>query len=134
VGHRLRQIIKRLNQKCERVEDIIDQERLAYQAYRETVGSANSEPKALLAPAEPPIAKVGRPKMKPQILAGDSGSRVRQLRELAGMSQADLAVAAGVDRKTIISFERGDHRAIPSHRLAIRKILVESLVRAFWPD
>ncbi len=71
--------------------------------------------------------------MKPTILPGDSGERVRKLRELAGMSQADLAKAAGVDRKTIISFERGNHRPIPAHCSAIRKVIVEALVRAFWP-
>jgi putative transcriptional regulator len=127
---RLDTIVKQLHEKGVRVEDLIDQERLAYEAYRQTARESNR----LLPAAEVPKNKVGHPKMKSQIVPGDPGARVRQLRELAGLSQADLAAAVGVDRKTIISFERGDHQPIPAHSAAIRKALVESLVRAYWPD
>jgi len=126
IEQRLATILESLNEQAknaeEFIDELIDQEKLARKALRlpELIGQA--------APA-----KIGRPKMKPSILRGDSGERVRKLRKLAGMSQADLATAAGVDRKTIISFEKGNHRASPPHCDAIRKVLVEALVRAFWP-
>ncbi len=134
-AHRLRMIVQRLNEKCERAEQIIDQERLAYNAYREAAPSVVPERDAPSTPAELPAPKkMGRPRLKPQIVPEEAGRRARQLRELAGLSQAELAAAAGVDRKTVISFERGDREPIPSHSAAIRKVLVESLVRAFWPE
>ncbi|MGH7935447.1 MAG: helix-turn-helix transcriptional regulator [Chthoniobacterales bacterium] len=104
------------------IDGLIDQEKLARKALRLPKPASKTQP-----------SKIGRPKMKPSILRGDSGERVRKLREVCGMSQADLAEAAGVDRKTVISFERGDHRASPPHCDAIRKVLIEGLVRAFWP-
>lgn len=124
---RMRYIRERLNEKTKDAEkfidELIDQEKQARKALGlELPGEVKKLP-----------AKIGRPKMKPSILRGDSGERVRKLRTLAGMSQAALAKAAGVDRKTIISFEAGDHRPIPAHCDAVRKILVEALVRAFWP-
>lgn len=129
IQQRLEAIRESLNEKAKNAEQligaVIDQEKLA----RKALGlSERAERRTLPAPA-----KIGRPKMKPSILRGDSGERLRKLRTLAGMSQAALAKAAGVDRKTIISFERGDHRASPPHCDAIRKVLVEGLVRAFWP-
>ncbi len=128
VAGRLHRIRKHLNEKSERAENLIEQERRAYKACVE----ANVPGlKPLLPRLEPP--KMGKLKMKPTILAGDSGARVRQLRELAGLSQEGLAKAAGVNRRTIINFEKGRHKPLPSHCDAIRKILVEALVRAFWP-
>lgn len=125
---RLKTICKELNEKSERAEGLIEQERLAYKALIES---------GIEIP-ESDTARVGRPKtlpqIKPSILAGDPGARVRQLRELAGMSQSDLAKAAGVDCNTIIRLERGDHWATPGKRAAIRRVLVDALVRAFWPD
>ena len=41
-------------------------------------------------------------------------SRLRELRFLAGLSQADLAERAGVARTTIIRLEVGDPNVLPS--------------------
>lgn len=124
---RLETIIESLNQQAKDAErfldSLVDQEKLARQALG----------KSLRGDVEKPPAKIGRPKMKPSILRGDSGELVRKLRSLAGMSQLELARRAGVDRKTTISFERGNHRASPPHCDAIRRVLVEAWVRAFWP-
>ncbi|HEX2027441.1 MAG TPA: helix-turn-helix transcriptional regulator [Nitriliruptorales bacterium] len=44
-------------------------------------------------------------------------NRVKELREQAGLSQADLGAAVGVSRQTINSIERG--RYLPSLPLAV---------------
>jgi putative transcriptional regulator len=45
-------------------------------------------------------------------------NRVRELRERAGLSQAEMGAAVGVSRQTINSIERG--RYLPSLPLAFR--------------
>jgi putative transcriptional regulator len=45
-------------------------------------------------------------------------NRVRELRTLRGLSQADVAAALGVSRQTVISIESG--RYLPSLPLAFR--------------
>ena len=45
-------------------------------------------------------------------------SRLKKIRSSAGLTQAQLAQAAGVSRQTIISIERGDYA--PSVYLALR--------------
>lgn len=45
-------------------------------------------------------------------------NRVKEFREEQGMTQAELAVSAGVSRQSVISIERG--RYVPSLQLALR--------------
>jgi DNA-binding XRE family transcriptional regulator len=125
---RLYAIVKKIQRSQARASDIIDRERAAHKAYL-----AENSTKT---PSE--LRKVGAPKMKPSvlptILLAEPGARARQLRELAGLSQVELALAAGVCRSTVISFENGKRLPIPNHCAAIRKVLVEALAKAFWPE
>jgi DNA-binding XRE family transcriptional regulator len=127
---RYRKIGKLLVENRERAEDLIEQERQAYRAYKEAA------PAMLPAQTgdELPKRGAGRPKTKPKILRGDPSARVRQLREATGLSQDELAQRAGVHRVTILNLERGHNVPHPKPCLAIRRVLVEALVRALWPE
>jgi putative transcriptional regulator len=61
-------------------------------------------------------------------------NRVREARLARGLSQADLAVALGVSRQTVISIERG--RYLPSLPLAFRiaRFFGSTVDAVFDPD
>ena len=50
-------------------------------------------------------------------------SPLRELREVKGLSQADLAALSGVDRGTIIDLELGRRKPRPSTRRKLAKAL-----------
>ena len=61
-------------------------------------------------------------------------NRIRELRQRNGMTQADLASAAGVRRETIVFLEKGTYN--PSLKLAhdIAKVLESSIDELFIFD
>lgn len=61
-------------------------------------------------------------------------NRIRELRERSGMTQADLAAAAGVRRETIVFLEKGTYN--PSLKLAhdVAKVLGSSIDELFIFD
>jgi putative transcriptional regulator len=61
-------------------------------------------------------------------------NRIRDLRERSGMTQADLAAAAGVRRETIVFLEKGTYN--PSLKLAhdVAKVLGSSIDALFIFD
>lgn len=61
-------------------------------------------------------------------------NRIRELRERSGMTQADLAAAAGVRRETIVFLEKGTYN--PSLKLAhdVAKVLGSTIDELFIFD
>ncbi len=59
-------------------------------------------------------------------------NRVREIRQELGLTQAELAEAAGVTRQTIIAIERGGY--VPSAVLALHlaRVLSEPFPTVFW--
>ncbi|MEU8656043.1 helix-turn-helix transcriptional regulator [Actinoplanes philippinensis] len=74
----------------------------------------------------PPAGPVRAPQ------AGDAaGPRIRAARREAGLTQQDLAAAAGVSRQTVIAMETGDYA--PSVYLALKTAQVLGVtVEALW--
>ena len=64
--------------------------------------------------------------------AGGLGNHMKALRAEAGLTQADLAAAVGVTRKTINTVENGVF--IPSALLALKiaKVLGKPVEEVFW--
>jgi putative transcriptional regulator len=60
-----------------------------------------------------------------------SGSRIRQRRKELGITQIDLAEAAGVSRQTIISMETGDYAPSVYLALLIARAL-QCSVESLW--
>lgn len=64
---------------------------------------------------------------------GAAGELVRARRRQIGLTQQELAAAAGVSRQTIISMETGDYA--PSVYLALKVAgALETSVEALWGD
>ena len=59
-------------------------------------------------------------------------NRIREYRQLRGMTQQELADAVSVTRQTIVAIERGDYN--PTVRLCIEicKVLGKTLDELFW--
>ncbi len=76
---------------------------------------------------------MGRPggSVRADTADGAAGELVRARRRELGLTQQDLANAAGVSRQTIISMETGDYA--PSVYLALRVAgTLETTVEALW--
>lgn len=129
----LKTLRRRVGRDRERVEDIIEQERLAYLAFHVQPPAATPS-KLLPAPPDSSVGESNHRKRTVPHWTADVGARVRQLRKLAGLTQSELATAIGVDRKTIERFERGHHHLYPKHYAAAKQILGEAIVRTYWPD
>jgi putative transcriptional regulator len=62
---------------------------------------------------------------------GRAGARVRSRRKELGLTQVDLAEAAGVSRQTVITLETGDYA--PSVYLALRVArTLQTTVEDLW--
>ena len=60
--------------------------------------------------------------------------KMKAARALMGMSQEDLAKAAGVTRQTIGMIEAGDYKSTLNLCIAICKTLNQTLDGLFWDD
>ena len=59
--------------------------------------------------------------------ARDFGQEVRRLRRLAGMTQRDLATAAGVGERFIVELENGKPRCELDRALRVMRMLVKGV-------
>lgn len=67
-------------------------------------------------------------------ISGSGNTRIKAVRVLAGLTQADLALAIGVSRQTISMLEAGAHNPTLRLCLDIARTLGTDLNSLFWEE